>query len=489
MPSLQGGENTTMKLQRQPDRKRALAKRSVRNKMGLVLLAVLSGAAVILWVNVSGKAPDVNSAGKTDGAAVGANSPIAVVVKKREMLDFHMDNFSQGWVRYNDGIMTTTDGGMNWREASSDAVSAAPIEESVETVSWMSGKGINPLVIKVQSQEVKVQKSQFLTRNVGWALLEGGTYAEAPLWVTTDGGVNWSSKVTPEITNEMDAERERMKAITKEASYYKEQEAAQKAMEAEWTLLPETASPGDVVLVRHREPGEVTWEGKSYPLVPVGSGYFTYLPMSLGLKAGSYPIGDSVLTIKAKKFQTQYLQVTKQMESMRQDTKRIQEDQKKIDLARSQSQTDFFVTSNFIKPVDGILTTPYGYTRYVNGKFDSSHRALDLAAKEGTPIKATNDGIVVLSELLYLTGNSIYIDHGMGLFSQYAHMSELRVKAGDHVKQGDIIGLVGTTGFSTGPHLHFTFWAHNVPVNPDLFFDTTPFQWTPSTPLAPPANP
>ncbi|MCU6797115.1 M23 family metallopeptidase [Paenibacillus sp. WQ 127069] len=170
---------------------------------------------------------------------------------------------------------------------------------------------------------------------------------------------------------------------------------------------------------------------------------------------------------------------------MKQETKRIDEDQKKIDKARSESQGEFLFSTNFIKPIEGILTTPYGYTRYVNGKFDSSHRALDLAAKEGTPIKATNDGIVALSELLYLTGNSIYIDHGMGLFSQYAHLSELRVKAGDHVKQGDIIGLVGTTGFSTGPHLHFTFWAHNVPVNPDLFFDTTPFHWLP----APGANP
>jgi murein DD-endopeptidase MepM/ murein hydrolase activator NlpD len=65
----------------------------------------------------------------------------------------------------------------------------------------------------------------------------------------------------------------------------------------------------------------------------------------------------------------------------------------------------------------------------------------------------------------------------MGLFSQYAHMSELRVKTGDKVKKGDIIGLVGTTGFSTGPHLHFTFWANNVPVNPNLFFDSTPFKW------------
>nr|WP_246362538.1 M23 family metallopeptidase [Paenibacillus alba] len=162
---------------------------------------------------------------------------------------------------------------------------------------------------------------------------------------------------------------------------------------------------------------------------------------------------------------------------MKQDTARIDADQKKIDQARSKSEPAFLFSGPFVKPIEGILTTPYGYTRYVNGKYDSAHLAVDLAAKEGTPIKATNDGVVALADSLYLTGNSIYIDHGMGLFSQYAHLSELRVKTGDRVKQGDIIGLVGTTGFSTGPHLHFTFWAHNVQVNPDLFWGTTPFRW------------
>ncbi|SFL94582.1 Murein DD-endopeptidase MepM and murein hydrolase activator NlpD, contain LysM domain [Paenibacillus sp. 1_12] len=464
-----------MKLERKAEHKHTAGKPSSRYRIGLGVLSVLVCAAVIVWFQPSVKAPDASG-------SVTAVNPKAEV-KKRELLDFHMDSLSHGWVRYTDGMMVTQDGGVHWVAAATDTANTAPSSETTSVsdipVSWMSGKEQNPLVIHVLAEDYKVQKSQFLTRNVGWVQLENGSKAEAPLWVTVDGGVTWHSKVTTDIAKEMDAERVRIQAAVKEASFYNEPETAQKAMEAQWTVLPEAASPGDVVLVRHREPGEVTWEGKTYKLEPFGAGYFTYLPMSLGIKAGSYPIGDSTLTIKAKKFQTQYLQVTKQMESMKQDTKRIEDDQKIIDKARSDSQGEFLFSTNFIKPIEGILTTPYGYTRYVNGKFDSSHRALDLAAKEGTPIKAANDGIVVLSEMLYLTGNSIYIDHGMGLFSQYAHMSELRVKAGDHVKQGDIIGLVGTTGFSTGPHLHFTFWAHNVPVNPDLFFDTTPFHWLP----------
>ncbi|TCZ78957.1 M23 family metallopeptidase [Paenibacillus albiflavus] len=248
-------------------------------------------------------------------------------------------------------------------------------------------------------------------------------------------------------------------------------------MDSDWSLIPSTVSPGDIILVRHNQPGKVNWLDKDYKLEPFGEGYFTYLPIGIGTKPGTYKIGNQVLTIQAKQFDTQSIKVTKQMASMKQETDRIQADQKKINLARSQSSPEFLFTTTFIQPVEGVLTTPYGYTRYVNGKLDSRHTAIDLAAKEGTPIHATNDGIVALADNLYLTGNSIYIDHGMHLFSQYAHMSKLLVKTGDKVKQGDIIGLVGTTGFSTGPHLHFTFWAHNVPVNPNLFFGTTPFHW------------
>ncbi|MCL6460226.1 MAG: M23 family metallopeptidase [Gorillibacterium sp.] len=469
-----------MNLERRAVRKPKGRKPSTGYWISLVVLSLLVCAAVIVWFPSPVKAPDGSGSALTSEPTGESASPQAEV-KKRELLDFHMDSLTQGWARYTDGTMKTTDGGLHWVATASDttlpAPTSTPLDVNDETVSWMSGKEQNPLVIYVQAGEYKVRKSQFLTRNVGWVQLEDGANTEAPLWVTVDGGMTWHPTVTADLAKEMDAERARLKAASKEASFYTEPDTAQKVMESEWTILPESASPGDVVLVRHGQQGEVTWEGKTYKLEPFGAGYFTYIPLSLGIKPGSYPIGDRTLTIKSKKFETQYLQVTKQMESMKQDEKRIAEDQKKIDKARSKSQGEFLFQTNFIKPIEGILTTPYGYTRYVNGKWDNSHRAVDLAAKEGTPIKATNDGIVVLAETLYLTGNSIYIDHGMGLFSQYAHLSKLHVKAGDHVKQGDIIGLVGTTGFSTGPHLHFTFWAHNVPVNPDLFFNTTPFHW------------
>jgi hypothetical protein len=442
--------------------------RSGKYWLSLMVLGLLA-AATAIWVGRHGQVPAQQQTAVTEVA-----KPIPTPAQK-EIVDFHMIDLNRGWIRYADSAKMTEDGGVHWTETTPDKLDAA--EGVNDALSWMRTKVPNPLTIHVQSREYTVKKSQFLTDRIGWASAADGAEPLSSLLVTADGGVTWQTEVTPELAAAMDAERGRLQHISQEAALYAGLATAKVAIQAEWTLLPDTAGPGDVVLVRRKEPGEVTWQGKTYKLQPFESGYFTYLPIGMQVKPGRYPIGDQFLTVKEKKFETQYLKVTQQMESMKQDTKRIQADQKKIDLARSKSQAEFLFTGNFVQPVEGILTTPFGYTRYVNGKYDSSHMAVDLAAKEGTPIKATNDGVVALADSLYLTGNSIYLDHGMGLFSQYAHLSELRVKTGDRVKQGDIIGLVGTTGFSTGPHLHFTFWAHNVPVNPNLFFNTTPFHW------------
>lgn len=280
------------------------------------------------------------------------------------------------------------------------------------------------------------------------------------------------------INNKSDIEGIGHKVLEKtEELRYENSIISTKVMESNMVLIPREVAPGDVVLVRNQQPISIEWQDRKYVLQKFGLGYYAYLPIPINLEPGIYKIGEIELTIVPKKFETQYVQVSEQMESMQQNTERIEADQKKINNARSVSTPTFLFLDTFISPLEGTLTTPYGYMRYVNGKLSSRHRALDIAAPEGTPILATNDGIVVLADNLYLTGNSIYIDHGMNLFSQYAHMSKLLVKTGDIVKRGEVIGLVGTTGFSTGPHLHFTFWANSVPVNPDFFIGKTPFQW------------
>ncbi|MBP1990463.1 M23 family metallopeptidase [Paenibacillus eucommiae] len=458
-------------------------------KFRILLVGVFLAAflAVIVFVqlpaNAPAPAPAAGGTGETGTVDQQQEPSPTVAVVKKVMVDFHMQDLQHGWIKYTDSAAATEDGGANWLDMAPEQMEQLAADGSwqLEMADWFQAVE-PPRTVSFQAKEFEVKKAQFLTDRIGWALVSHADHPEGSLLVTTDGGATWvdgakPEGAAPEIAAQLQAESQRIDDMKREAAYYSAEGTAKEAIRSDWTLLPAAAAPGDVVLVRHKEAGEVVWEGKTYTLKPFGSGYFTYVPISMSAKPGQYPIGDQLLTIKEKKFETQYLKVTKQMESMKQETDKINADQKKIDLARSSSAPEFLFSEPFIQPIEGILTTPFGYTRYVNGKLDSSHRAIDLAAKEGTPIKATNDGIVALAELLYLTGNAIYLDHGMGLFSQYAHLSELKVKPGDKVKKGDIIGLVGTTGFSTGPHLHFTFWAHNVPVNPNLFFDSSPFLW------------
>ncbi|WP_135555718.1 M23 family metallopeptidase [Paenibacillus cymbidii] len=480
-------------------------------KFGLLLagLIVLSaGLTILIREQRRAEAP---AAAQT---AAPTPSPTATPIPAptpRAATEFRMADFDRGWVRFPDGAMLTEDGGVSWQEApagwspeaaaaSGSGASAGANASGNATGAGASANGTggagmgtsgspaasgnaeaaapSPATLTYAGKLYAVKQAQFLTARIGWALpTERGAEWPNALLVTADGGQTWQAEVNEAVREAVKQEKERLQREQTEAAYYGTPQLAEKAMRAKWQLIPETTAPGDLVLVRSEGPGDISWQGKTYTLQPFAAGYFTYLPIPMGVKAGKYPIGDQTLTVQTKKFETQYLQVTEQMEAMKQDTARIAADQAKIDAARSKSAPEFLFTQPFVKPIDGILTTPYGYTRYVNGKYDSSHMALDLAAKEGTPIQATNDGVVALADTLYLTGNSIYLDHGMGLFSQYAHMSKLLVKTGDKVKRGDIIGLVGTTGFSTGPHLHFTFWAHNVQANPDLFFGTTPFRW------------
>ena len=119
-------------------------------------------------------------------------------------------------------------------------------------------------------------------------------------------------------------------------------------------------------------------------------------------------------------------------------------------------------------PVECELTTDFAEIRFVNNEQSSSrHSGLDLAAPLGTEVKAPNNGIVTFSmEGLLSPGNTVVIDHGMGLFTSYYHLDNLNVEQGKKVKKGEKIGTVGTTGFSTGPHLHYAVSIYNTYVNP-----------------------
>jgi murein DD-endopeptidase MepM/ murein hydrolase activator NlpD len=136
--------------------------------------------------------------------------------------------------------------------------------------------------------------------------------------------------------------------------------------------------------------------------------------------------------------------------------KRIKEENNKIGEARAINSDLSFFKDNFIMPVDGIISGVYGSQRILNGKPRWPHYGIDIAAKKGTPIKSSGRGIVTLAEKdLYYTGGTIIMDHGHGISTIYSHLENVLVVVGDQINQGDIIGTVGSTGRSTGPHLDF----------------------------------
>ena len=127
-----------------------------------------------------------------------------------------------------------------------------------------------------------------------------------------------------------------------------------------------------------------------------------------------------------------------------------------------------FFKENFIIPVDdAIITGVYGSQRILNGIPKWPHYGLDFAQKKGAPVKAMNNGIVTLAEKdLFYTGATLNFDHGHGVSTLYMHMDEIFVNVGDHVKKGEIVGTIGTSGRSTGPHLDIRLNWFNIKLDP-----------------------
>lgn len=124
-----------------------------------------------------------------------------------------------------------------------------------------------------------------------------------------------------------------------------------------------------------------------------------------------------------------------------------------------ETETPFlFWTSNFQEPLDEYIkiTAPYGVRRSVNGgPYDTFHEGIDYAAVGGTPVMAAADGLVIIAQDMYVRGGTVIIDHGLGVYTGYYHLSEVNAELNQPISKGDILGEVGTTGLSTGNHLHW----------------------------------
>lgn len=130
------------------------------------------------------------------------------------------------------------------------------------------------------------------------------------------------------------------------------------------------------------------------------------------------------------------------------------------------AQSQLLSSTPSIAPVRGILTDGFGGRSDPFTGEPGTHNAVDISSAVGQPVRAPADGLVVKAEWANGYGNCVYLAHGYGFSTRYGHLSSFNVRPGDKVKRGDVIGYVGSTGRSTGPHLHYEVRLNNNPVNP-----------------------
>jgi len=224
------------------------------------------------------------------------------------------------------------------------------------------------------------------------------------------------------------------------------------------------------------EPLDIRAFGKSWPWKSLDDTHIrTWIGIDLAAKPGRHNIeihsGKTLQTdyieVKKGSFRISRIEVKKKMAVFdAKSLKRIRADQAAIRATYSMHPPEKPAIGIAFQPVKGIVSTPFGAQRFVNGEPRSPHSGLDIAAPEGTPIINALDGRVLLAEAMYLNGNTVVIGHGSGLVMVYSHMKKLAVHKGEWLKKGASIGEVGQTGRATGPHLHWGIRFNNARINP-----------------------
>lgn len=205
-----------------------------------------------------------------------------------------------------------------------------------------------------------------------------------------------------------------------------------------------------------------------------------YIPTNYNTEIGVYTltftntetgtVSKHEIEIVSRDFKEQIFSVDTTVQENTQNDAAYEEYRNVFKPVRKVSADKRYYTEPFIFPTTGRLSTEFGETRIVNGKpTNYNHMGLDIAAATGTEVVATNAGKVVLSQELILVGNTVIIDHGEGLLSIYQHMDSRTVELGEMVTLGQPIGTVGSTGFSSGAHLHFAMSLFDVDLEPGYF--------------------
>ncbi|NLA89082.1 MAG: M23 family metallopeptidase [Alcaligenaceae bacterium] len=246
--------------------------------------------------------------------------------------------------------------------------------------------------------------------------------------------------------------------------------------------------PGGIAVVALQDRGvspQVTYEGRSVMVIPnnESGGYLAIVGIAQKSNPGTHTLqvnyggrNESLsFNVGSKKYREQHIKLSsnRHVNPSQQDLDRYSRE-----AAEQREAYKTFrpvVPSNVVldRPVEGgRYSSPFGLRRFFNGQERNPHAGLDIAVPQGTPVKASADGVITITGDYFFNGKTVFVDHGQGLISMYCHLSEIDVVKGQTVRRGEVVGKVGSTGRSTGPHLHWTVSLNNQRVDPAIFIGT-----------------
>lgn len=256
-----------------------------------------------------------------------------------------------------------------------------------------------------------------------------------------------------------------------------QQNAFEEVSAVDVQVSPQTLVQGQQMLVTwpvtqaYDQPLAVHVAGKQLPMTRGISAYLAYVALpadqkpggyTLQIKSGFQVLGSTKIEVKPGRFGTQNIRYSPPpVDAALQ--KKLDAEYALIDQARESFTPEKLWDQPFLLPVPHRISSVYGTRRLLNGKNNGYHGGVDFASPMGYPIKAPAAGKVVLAQYFSAAnanGNTVFLDHGMGVTTGYIHLSKITVQVGDRVERGQTIGLIGSSGRSTGPHLHWGTYIH-----------------------------
>jgi murein DD-endopeptidase MepM/ murein hydrolase activator NlpD len=237
----------------------------------------------------------------------------------------------------------------------------------------------------------------------------------------------------------------------------------------------------EVATEQHGPSPGVVWQGQEFVGHPVGDRWHVLLPVALDLTPAAYELvvrwgAEELLSevcVVAGSYGESRLRIDPKFSKA--PPARVDEERAVIDAALARRTAERRWSESFELPADGRITSPFGVRRTFNDEVKSRHRGVDIDGTTGAVVRAANDGVVVLvTSDFYFVGNAVFLDHGDGLMTVYFHLSRVDVEEGERVERGASLGGIGSSGRSTGPHLHFGVRIDGIYIDPQALFAYQP---------------